>query len=97
MTRSLLSVAALTALLAACSGTPEAPAPAPAPTAKAPAAKAPAAPAAEAPAAEAAYVCPMHPEETSAEAGATCSTCGMDLVQKNPVHGDAGHDHGGAH
>ena len=97
MTRSLLFVAALTALLAACSGTPEAPAPAPAPTAKAPAAKAPAAPATEAPAAEAAYVCPMHPEETSAEAGATCSTCGMDLVQKNPVHGDAGHDHGGAH
>ena len=102
MTRSLLSIAALTALLAACSGAPTAPAPSPPPTAttpaaKAPAAKAPADPAAEVPAAEAAYVCPMHPEVTSTEAGAKCPTCGMDLVKKNPPHGAPGHDHGGAH
>ncbi len=30
--------------------------------------------------ADAQYACEMHPDETSAEAGAKCGECGMDLV-----------------
>jgi hypothetical protein len=31
------------------------------------------------------YVCPMHPEETSYDADARCSICGMNLVEKDSV------------
>jgi len=45
-----------------------------------------------------AWVCPMHPEETSDEPG-SCDICGMDLVEKDELdeHADHDHDNGNDH
>lgn len=104
MTLSAPRIAWMSVLLVACSGAPEAPPEAP--PAVPPAVAAPAAPAGDVPVEAApapAYVCPMHPEETSNDADAKCGKCGMDLVEAKPDavapghdHGAPGHDHGAA-
>ena len=39
------------------------------------------------------YVCPMHPEIGSDNAGDVCSICGMDLVEKDSIMSDSTHMH----
>ena len=34
------------------------------------------------------YICPMHPEETSTDPNAECSTCGMNLLPAEEVESE---------
>lgn len=65
----------------------------PPPAAEAPAPAEPTAAPAGADTPSPAFVCPMHPDETSEVAGAKCSKCGMDLEPPKSTSAHSSHDH----